>query len=93
MKVMRLNPGCLLKSFLLYLKSEGCFPKSTIIALNMAIAEKKWLGHLLSVPISSDGPVSVVPREIALGPSEIFHRRRRLCSSNNPFDKIMKETF
>ena len=46
------------------------------------------MGHLLFVPISSDGPVSVVPREIALGPSEIFHR---LCRhSYNPFDKIME---
>ena len=55
--------------------------------------EKMVVGQLFLVPICSDGPVSVVPREIALGPSEIFHRRRRLCSSNNPFDKIMKETF
>ena len=78
-----------------YLKSEGYFfPKSTFITLSMAnFVGKKWLGHLLSVPIFSDGPVSVVPREIALGPSEIFHRRRRLCGSNNPFDKIMKKTF
>ena len=77
------------------MESEGCFfPKSTFITLSMAnFVGKKWVGHLLSVPIFSDGPVSVVPREIALGPSEIFHRRRRLCSSNNPFDKIMKETF
>ena len=82
------------KNVAFYLKSEGCFfPKSTFTALLMAISGKNWLGHLLSVPISSDGPVSLVPREIALGPSEIFHRRRRLCSSNNPFDKIMKETF
>ena len=68
------------KNVAFYLKSEGCFfPKSTFTALLMAISGKNWLGHLLSVPISSDGPVSVVPREIALGPSEIFHRRRRLC--------------
>ena len=30
----------------------------------------------------------LAPREIALGPSEIFHRRRR--HSYNPFDKIME---
>ena len=29
----------------------------------------------------------LAPREIALGPSEIFHRRRH---SYNPFDKIME---